>query len=242
MLVQIVSGGHSAEFIFRLCLVRFNTVNTDIPIWAVVCRLLLSSPGFLCLSSWKTKILFSDDCLFLSINREEGSRMDTTLSTNPVCSILVNWLLPHSWNLAKPTLTRLVYVSFISESTFPHWFLLIRPARGCFAGPRRVRSHCVTTVGSNSVDKPRNDVIYPDLFFKPNLHPLWDFYPPFLWILVAAAQITNLWSLREEQAVFYVEETATYPTVRFSCDYFCSRKGNVGTWDSASRKKIRQQY
>lgn len=34
-------------------------------------------------------------------------------------------------------MTCLVYVSFISESTFPHRFLLIRPAWGCFAGPQR---------------------------------------------------------------------------------------------------------
>ena len=134
----------------------------------------------LCLKN-KQKILFSGGALFLSINREEGSRMGTDCALSKLglfhLAHRVQSLLPHSWNLAKPTLTRLVYVSFISESTFPHWFLLIRPVRSCFAGPRRVRSHCATAVGSNSLDKPRNDVICPDLFFTPDPHPLWDSPP-----------------------------------------------------------------
>lgn len=47
------------------------------------------------------------------------------------------------------------------------------------------------------------------------------------WILVAAAQMTVLWSLQEEQSEFYVEEIATYPTVSFSGNHFCSEKGEL---------------
>lgn len=69
---------------------------------------------------------------------EEGSRMDTALSkpSLPQPARIVNWLRPHSWNLAKLTLTRLVYVSFISESTFPHRFLLIRLSPGLLCWPQ----------------------------------------------------------------------------------------------------------
>lgn len=54
------------------------------------------------------------------------------------------------------------------------------------------------------------------------------FFSLLLGVLVAAAQITVLRSLQAERPVFYVEEIATYPTVIFSCDYFYSRKGNLG--------------
>lgn len=199
------------------------------------------------LSSLKTsrRFYFSGDSLFLSVNRQ-GSRMDMVRSaarslSQPVC--IVNWLLPHSWNLAKPTLTCLVYVSFISESTFPHWFLLIRPAWGCFAGPRRVRSHCVASYVIQFAGQTQEWCNLPTSILQTRSPPIMRFFSLLLGVLLAAAQITVLRSLQEEQPVFYVEEIATYPTIIFSCDYFYSRKGNLdslGSTYTATRRRQQQ--
>lgn len=37
--------------------------------------------------------------------------------------------------------------------------------------------------------------------------------------------------------MFYVEEIATYPTVNFSCDYFCFRKGECGYFGLSFKKE-----
>lgn len=37
--------------------------------------------------------------------------------------------------------------------------------------------------------------------------------------------------------MFYVEEIATYPTVNFSCDYFCFKKGKCGYFGLSFKKR-----
>lgn len=75
-------GGPSAESIFGLCPFHFNTINTDIPVWATACHLLLFCFSLLVFFKSKQKIVLSDESLLLSISREERSRMDTVPSTN----------------------------------------------------------------------------------------------------------------------------------------------------------------
>lgn len=75
-------GGPSVETISRLCPFHFNTINTDIPVWATACHLLLFCFSLLVFFKSKQKIVFSDESLLLSISREKRSRMDTVPSTN----------------------------------------------------------------------------------------------------------------------------------------------------------------
>lgn len=41
--------------------------------------------------------------------------------------------------------------------------------------------------------------------------------------------------------MFYVEEIATYPTVNFSCDYFCFSKGECGYFGLSFKKEKKEK-
>lgn len=166
-------------------------------------------------------------CVLIEKKEVDGPWAFSKLPCNqPVC--VVNWLLPHSWNLPKATRTRLVYVSFISESTFPHWFFLIRPAQGCFCWPLKNQKSLWDNQCDPILQTNPGMMSFADLFFKTSSHPFWNFLPSPVNLSGCCTESSSAVA-KGRTGCLCGGKIITCPTVSFSCDYFCSRKENLGT-------------